>query len=89
MLTKVKKAYKSGVRFPINFDIRTDKAYGEHVGDFRGYLALQDRSKVSILIDNWHDVDSDLKDSIWADITIFIMNFIICFTSIWPFILLV
>lgn len=77
MLTKVKKAHESGVCFPVNFDVRNGKAYGEHAGDFKDYLALESRSKVSILNDNWHDVDVDLKDSIWTNITVFIMNFMI------------
>ncbi|CAL5214787.1 unnamed protein product [Lathyrus oleraceus] len=65
ILNKVKKVHESDVLFPINFDVRTDKDYGEHAGDFRGYLALQGRSKVSILINNWHDIDG----SVWTDIT--------------------
>ncbi|KAI5440642.1 hypothetical protein KIW84_010210, partial [Lathyrus oleraceus] len=34
-----------------------------------GYIALQGRSKLSILIDSLHDVDDDLKNNIWTDIT--------------------
>lgn len=36
MLTKVTKGHESGVRFSINFDVRTGKSYGEHTNDFRG-----------------------------------------------------
>lgn len=57
----------------INFDLRTEKAYGENTADL----------KMSFLIDNWHEVDGDLKDSIWTDITVFIMNFLLYFTSIY------
>lgn len=70
MLTKVKKSHKSDVRFLFTFDVRTSKAYGEHVSDFRGSLAVQGRSNVSILIENSHDVDGDLNDNIWTDITV-------------------
>lgn len=41
MLTKVKKAHENNVFFPINFDVRTSKDYGEHAGDFKGDVTLQ------------------------------------------------
>lgn len=82
MLSKVKKSHESSVRFPVNFEERINKAYGEKASDLRGYLTLQGKSKMIILIDNWHVVDGDLKDSIWIDIMVFIMIFMICFTSI-------
>lgn len=63
--------------------MRTRKTYGKNADDFKGYVVLQGRSKVSILIDSWHEVDGDLKDNIWTDITVFIMSFLICFTSIY------
>lgn len=40
MRTKVKKVLKNGVRFLVDFDQRTDKAYGENADDFKGYVAL-------------------------------------------------
>ena len=52
ILTKVTKSHESGVRFLVNFCPRISKAYGEHADSFRGYISVQDRSKVSILIDN-------------------------------------
>lgn len=48
MLTKVKKAHESGVCFQVNFHVRICKAYGEHADDFRGYMVVQGRSKVSL-----------------------------------------
>lgn len=81
--TKVKKSHKNGIRFLIRVDVATDNAYGEHVEDFMYYVALQGRSKVSILLDNWHDDDDDLKTSLWTNITVFILNFMICFTSMY------
>ncbi|CAL5201218.1 unnamed protein product [Lathyrus oleraceus] len=75
MYTKVKKAHENGIRFPVRVDFATDMAYDEHAEDFTGYVALQGRSKVSILLDNWHDVDDDLKNSLWIDITeVFIVS---------------
>lgn len=37
------------------------KACGENADDFKGYMELQGRRKVSILIDNMHEVDVELK----------------------------
>ncbi|KAI5394589.1 hypothetical protein KIW84_061287 [Lathyrus oleraceus] len=68
MLSKVKKSHESSVRFPVNFEERINKAYGEKASDLRGYLTLQGKRKMIILIDNWHVVDGDLKDSIWINI---------------------
>ncbi|CAL5185769.1 unnamed protein product [Lathyrus oleraceus] len=52
MYTKVKKARENGIRYPIRVDIATNKAYGEHAKDFKGYIVLQGRSKMSILLDS-------------------------------------
>lgn len=57
--------------------MRTGKAYHENVDDFKGCVALRDRIKVNILIDDWHDLEGDLKDSIWTYNTLFIMNLFI------------
>ncbi|CAL5192186.1 unnamed protein product [Lathyrus oleraceus] len=68
MYTKVKKYHKNGVHSPVTVDVATDRAYGEHVEDFMGYIELQGRSKVSILIDSWHDIDEELKNNIWTNV---------------------
>lgn len=74
MYTKVKKPHEKGNCYPITIDVATDMAYGENVEDFMGYIVLQGRNKVSILIDSWHDIDDDLKINIWTDITVCILN---------------
>lgn len=74
MCTKVKKAHENDVRSQVNFDMRTEKAYDENADDFKGYMALQDRRNMSILIYNCHEVVGDLKYIIWTDIMVFIMN---------------
>lgn len=79
----MKKTHENDIRYPVRVDVATDKAYGEHAKDFTGYVVLQDRSKVGSLLDNWHDVDDDLKDRFWTDITVFILNFINYFTSMY------
>lgn len=62
--TKVKKIPQNGVRSLVNFNLRTKKAYGENADDFKDYMTLQARSKVSILVNSWHDIDGELKDKI-------------------------
>lgn len=83
MYTKVKKAHEKCIHYLVRVDVATNKAYGEHAEDFTGYVTLQGRSKMSILLDSWHDFDNDLKENLWTDITIFILNFMICFTSMY------
>ncbi|CAL5208240.1 unnamed protein product [Lathyrus oleraceus] len=68
MYIKVKNAHKIGVLYLVIVDAATDMGYGEHTDDFMGYIALQGRSKISILIDSWHDVEEDLKDAIREDV---------------------
>ncbi|CAL5187231.1 unnamed protein product [Lathyrus oleraceus] len=68
MYTTMKKSQETGVRYPVTIDSTTDKAYGEHTDDFMGYIALQGRSKVSILIDSLYDVEEELKDNLWKDV---------------------
>lgn len=82
MYTKVKKAYEKGIRYPVTVYVAIGRAYSENVEDFMGYIVLQDRSILSILIDNWYAVEDDLYNSIWTDITVFIFNFIICYKYI-------
>lgn len=48
MLTKVTKDRNIGVRFPVNFCLRTGKDYNEHANNFKGYEVVQCRSKVSV-----------------------------------------
>ena len=52
MYTKMKKAHENNVHYPVTVDIAVDMAYGEHAEDFMGYIPLQGRGKMSILIDN-------------------------------------
>ena len=53
MYTKVNKAHGIGVCYPLRVDKETSRAYGEHVEDLMGYVVLQGRNKVSILLDSW------------------------------------
>lgn len=55
MCTKVKKAHENGVLSPISFDMRTGKGYVEMLMILRVTWHYK-KSKMSILIDNWHKV---------------------------------
>lgn len=52
MYTKVKNIHENDIHFPVRVDVAIGKAYGEHAQDFMGYVALQGRSKVIILLDS-------------------------------------
>lgn len=82
-LPRLKNPMKTVFAPRLILNLRSSKTYGENVDDFKGYVALQGRSKLIIWIDDWNEVDSDLKDRIWTDIMVFIMNFLICFTSMY------
>lgn len=44
MYTKVNKAHKKGIFYPVIVDVATSSAYGENVEDFMDYIVLQGRS---------------------------------------------
>ncbi|CAL5213650.1 unnamed protein product [Lathyrus oleraceus] len=52
MYINVKKGHENGISFLVRVHVVTGKAYGKHVEDFTGYVALQGRSKMSILLDS-------------------------------------
>ena len=60
----------SGEKIPIEFDSFYRVVDCEHYCTFKSYVAFLGRSKVSILIDDWKQVDEDVKDSIWKDIKV-------------------
>ena len=61
MYTMVKKPHEKGIRYSVTVDVAIDRAYGENAEDFIDYIVLQDRIKVIILIDSWHNIDDELK----------------------------
>ncbi|CAL5210978.1 unnamed protein product [Lathyrus oleraceus] len=68
MYTDVKNTHKKGICYLVRVDVATGKAYGEHGEDFTDYVVLQGKSKVSILLDSWHNIYNDLKDSLRTNI---------------------
>ncbi|CAI8606991.1 unnamed protein product [Vicia faba] len=69
MYKEVKKANEFGIQYSIRVDAETGKVKGEHADDFLGYIVLQDKSKMSILINSWHDIDDEFENNIWTYIT--------------------
>ena len=60
----------SDQKLPIQFDMQTGRATGEHKARFTSYVALLGRSKVSILIEDWDHVPETLKNQIWQSILV-------------------
>lgn len=46
-------------------------------------MKLLGRNKMSVLLEYWSEVDLEVKTSIWTDVVVFILTFMICFTSIY------
>ena len=61
---------ESEQRIHIDIDIQTGKVSGPKKQKIYSYVALTARSKVSILIDKWHDVEETVKNQIWQSILV-------------------
>ena len=61
-------------RIPIEIDMQTGKASGPNKDKFVSYVALIARSKVSILIDKWKEVEESVKNQIWQSILVIIIT---------------
>lgn len=66
MMAKLTKARNIDIRLSIDLCLRSGKCYGGHVMDFRSHAALLGRSKKSILLVDWSEVNSKLINSIWT-----------------------
>ena len=60
----------SGEKIPIEFDSFYIVVDCEHYYTFKSYDAFLGRSKVSILIDDWKQVDENVKENIWTDVKV-------------------
>lgn len=67
-MKKMTKVLKSGVKPLVNFNPETGRCYGPNSAEFKSYAAYLARSKCSILIDEWKQVDASTKDAIWVDL---------------------
>ena len=56
-------------KMPIEFD-RQWRPVGPNKSKFNSFVALQARSKPSITIKEWDEVDKSVKDHIWDTITV-------------------
>ena len=60
----------SGEKIPIEFDSFYRVVDCEHYSTFKSYVAFLGRSKVSILINDWKQVDENIKESICTDVKV-------------------
>ena len=60
----------SGEKILIEFDSFYRVVDCEHYSTFKSYVAFLGRSKVSILINDWKQVDENVKESIWTDVKV-------------------
>jgi hypothetical protein len=70
----------NGQKIPIDFDQRTKKPIGENRKKFKSNVGSIARSKISILVDQWDNVDEKIKDQIWEDITVILFMIVNCNT---------
>ena len=59
-----------GEKLPLVIDVATGRASGANAKLSSSYLGVLSRTKVSILIPTWDDVEESLKNMIWADIQV-------------------
>lgn len=57
-------------KWPIEYDLATGQARGPYKNLYSSYSSLLVRSKISIAYRRWKDVEAELKDLIWTDITV-------------------
>ena len=60
----------AGHRIPVGFDDRW-RPVGPNRQRFNSYVALLGRSKASILLNEWDEVEMRVKDQIWESITVY------------------
>ncbi|KOM27029.1 hypothetical protein LR48_Vigan358s000700 [Vigna angularis] len=69
--TRMKQLFirkNSGERTPVNVNVTTGVATGPHADDFRSYLGVVARNKISILIPSFDHVSEGDRNIIWQDI---------------------
>ncbi|BAT83760.1 hypothetical protein VIGAN_04097800 [Vigna angularis var. angularis] len=60
----------SGERTPVNVNVTTGVATGPHADDFRSYLGVVARDRISILIPSFDHVSEGDRNIIWQDILV-------------------
>lgn len=77
MMAKLSKVCNLGNKFSINFNVVTWTCYGVNASLFRSYVAFLRRRKMSILIDDWTQVPKYVKESIWTNVKVLILIYMI------------
>lgn len=70
MMTKMTKLHNTDVRILIDFCLKNGNYYGEHTTKFKSYVTLFGRSKMIFLLDDWSQVDFEVKTSIWTNFVV-------------------
>lgn len=61
---------QSGERTPVNVNVTTGVATGRYADDFRSYLGVVARDKISILVPSFDHVSEVDRNIIWNDILV-------------------
>ena len=83
MMTTLTKIHNVGVKMQKKNDLKSGRCYCKHVATFRSSMTLHGRSKASILIEDWGQVEPEVKESIWANVVVLILLYMIFFISIY------
>ena len=70
-LKSLTRGRAAGQKRPIEFHEKTGNPLGPNKSKFKSYVALQGRCKVSLLKQNWEEVESTTKDLIWESIMVY------------------
>lgn len=74
-------------RRTVQFDELTGLAIGPNAVRFNSFIGLLARSKASILVMDWKDIDEDVKNKMWETIMVF-HYYALCFYLLYLTILL-
>lgn len=71
MMAKLVKVCNSGVKLPVEFSVVYTILGGPYSSLFKSYVVFLLRSNVSILLDDWKDVDVEVKNNIWTNVQVY------------------
>lgn len=81
-LKELTRSRNAQERKPIEFNPKTGRPIGPHRQRFTSYVGFLARSKVSILKNEWDQVEDNVKDLIWKSILVCHYNFLFFVSSI-------
>lgn len=72
-MAQLAKVHKSGVKYLIELSDVYTILDGPHTSVFKSYVVFLGHAKVSILINDWKDVSTKVKDNIWIHVKLLIL----------------